>query len=105
MDMWESCIPTLIFEKALESMRARKPVPLDLEREMFLPDGKLPPKRRQLRRRVAVSSVLSSRPPRSWNVLRGAIWGVQRGRAPCRESEGVPQKYFFSPFPTGKGAE
>ena len=43
MDMWESCIPTLIFEKALESMRARKPVPLDLEREMFLPDGKLPP--------------------------------------------------------------
>ena len=43
MDMWESCVPTVLFEKALESMRARAPVPVDLEREMFLPDGKLPP--------------------------------------------------------------
>ena len=42
MDMWEACVPTFVFEKAVESMRTRRPVPLDLEQEMYLPDGKLP---------------------------------------------------------------
>lgn len=42
MDMWEACVPTFIFEKAVESMRTRKSVPLDLEKEMYLPNGVLP---------------------------------------------------------------
>ena len=42
MDMWESCVPTVLFEKAVESMRAHRPVPFDLEDEMYLPNRKLP---------------------------------------------------------------
>ena len=42
MDAWEACIPTLIFEKAVESMRTGQPVAVDITREFYLPDGKLP---------------------------------------------------------------
>ncbi len=42
MDAWEACIPTLIFEKAIESMRTGRPVAVDIEKEFYLPDGKLP---------------------------------------------------------------
>ena len=42
MDAWEACIPTLIFEKAVESMRTHQPVPVDVREEFYLPDGKLP---------------------------------------------------------------
>ena len=42
MDAWEACIPTLIFEKAVESMRTGQPVPIRIEDEFYLPDGKLP---------------------------------------------------------------
>ena len=42
MDAWEACIPTLIFEKAVESMRTRQPVAVDVREEFYLPDGKLP---------------------------------------------------------------
>ena len=42
MDVWEACIPTLIFEKAVESMRARQPVAVDVRKAFYLPDGKLP---------------------------------------------------------------
>ena len=42
MDAWEACIPTLIFEKAVESMRARQPVAVDVRKAFYLPDGKLP---------------------------------------------------------------
>ena len=42
VDMWEACVPTFVFEKAVESMRTRRPVPLDLTEEMYLPDGELP---------------------------------------------------------------
>ena len=42
MDAWEACIPTLIFEKAIESMRTHQPVHVNLEDEFYLPDGKLP---------------------------------------------------------------
>ena len=42
MDIWEACIPTVLVDKALESMRIGQPVPIDLENEMYLPDGKLP---------------------------------------------------------------
>ncbi len=42
MDAWEACVPTLIFEKAIESMRAGRPVPVSIEDEFYLPDGKLP---------------------------------------------------------------
>ena len=42
MDAWEACIPTLIFEKAVESMRAHRPVPVDVREEFYLPDGELP---------------------------------------------------------------
>lgn len=43
MDAWEACIPTLLFEKAVESMRTGRPVPIDVQEEFYLPDGKLPP--------------------------------------------------------------
>ncbi len=43
MDAWESCIPTLIFEKAVESMRSGRPVSLNVVEEFYLPGGKLPP--------------------------------------------------------------
>lgn len=43
MDAWESCVPTLIFEKAVESMRTRRPVAVDVRSDFYLPDGKLPP--------------------------------------------------------------
>ena len=43
MDAWEACIPTLIFEKAVESMRTRQAVSVDVEKEFYLPDGVLPP--------------------------------------------------------------
>ena len=39
MDAWEASIPTLIFEKAVESMRTGKPVPVDVEKEFYIPDG------------------------------------------------------------------
>lgn len=42
MDAWEACIPTLIFEKAVESMRTHQPVPVDVREEFYLPGGKLP---------------------------------------------------------------
>ena len=42
MDAWEACVPTLIFEKAIESMRTHQPVPVNIEDELYLPDGKLP---------------------------------------------------------------
>ncbi len=42
MDAWEACIPTLIFEKAVESMRTHRPVPVDVREEFYLPDGQLP---------------------------------------------------------------
>ena len=42
MDAWEACVPTLIFEKAVESMRTGQPVPVNIEQEFFLPDGRLP---------------------------------------------------------------
>ena len=42
MDAWEACIPTLIFEKAVESMRTHQPVPVDVREEFYLPDGELP---------------------------------------------------------------
>ena len=42
MDAWEACIPTLIFEKAVESMRTHQPVPVDVREDFYLPDGKLP---------------------------------------------------------------
>ncbi len=42
MDAWEACIPTLLFEKAVESMRTGRPVPVDVHEEFYLPDGKLP---------------------------------------------------------------
>lgn len=42
MDAWEACIPTLIFEKAVESMRTHQPVPVDLRNDFYLPDGHLP---------------------------------------------------------------
>ena len=43
MDAWEACIPTLIFEKAVESMRTGRAVPVDVAKEFYLPDGVLPP--------------------------------------------------------------
>ncbi len=43
MDAWEACIPTLIFEKAVESMRTGKAVAVDVTKEFYLPDGELPP--------------------------------------------------------------
>ena len=42
MDAWEACIPTLIFEKAVESMRTHQPAPVDIREAFYLPDGKLP---------------------------------------------------------------
>ena len=42
MDAWEAAIPTLIFEKAVESMRSGQPVPVRVEDEFFLPNGTLP---------------------------------------------------------------
>ncbi len=42
MDAWEACIPTLIFEKAVESMHTHQPVPVDVREEFYLPHGKLP---------------------------------------------------------------
>ena len=42
MDAWESCVPTLIFEKAVESMRTGQLVPVSVHDEFYLPDGRLP---------------------------------------------------------------
>ena len=42
MDIWETCVPTVIFEKAIESMRTHQPVPVNMPDELYLPDGKLP---------------------------------------------------------------
>ena len=42
MDAWEASVPTLIFEKAVESMRTGRPVPVNIKDEFYLPDGKLP---------------------------------------------------------------
>jgi predicted dehydrogenase len=42
MDAWEASVPTLIFEKAVESMRTGQPVPVNIEDEFYLPDGRLP---------------------------------------------------------------
>ena len=42
MDAWEACVPTLIFEKAVESMHTHQPVPVNIQDEFYLPDGKLP---------------------------------------------------------------
>ena len=42
MDIWEACVPTVIFEKAVESMRTRQPVPVDMKQAFYLPKGKLP---------------------------------------------------------------
>ena len=42
MDAWEACIPTLIFEKAIEAMHTRQPVPVEVKKEFYLPDGRLP---------------------------------------------------------------
>ena len=42
MDAWEAAVPTLIFEKAIESMRTGQPVPVNIREEFYLPGGKLP---------------------------------------------------------------
>ena len=42
MDPWEANVPTVIFEKALESMRSRRAVPINMADEFYLPNGKLP---------------------------------------------------------------
>lgn len=42
MDAWEANVPTVIFEKALESMRSRRAVPVEMEKEFYLPEGRLP---------------------------------------------------------------
>jgi predicted dehydrogenase len=42
MDAWEANVPTVIFEKAVESMNSRRPVAVDMAQEFYLPDGKLP---------------------------------------------------------------
>ena len=42
MDAWEASIPTILFEKAVESMRTVLPVPVDVTNEFYLPDGVLP---------------------------------------------------------------
>ena len=43
MDIWEACVPTVIFEKAVESMRTHQPVAVNMRDEFYLPDGLLPP--------------------------------------------------------------
>lgn len=43
MDAWEACIPTLLVDKAVESMHSGRPVSVDVQNEFYLPDGKLPP--------------------------------------------------------------
>lgn len=42
MDAWEANVPTVIFEKAVESMKTRRAVPVNIMDEFYLPDGKLP---------------------------------------------------------------
>ena len=42
MDAWESSIPTLLTEKAVESMRSGLPVNVDVMKGFYLPNGKLP---------------------------------------------------------------
>ena len=42
MDAWEANVPTVLFEKAVESMNSRHPVAVDMAQEFYLPDGKLP---------------------------------------------------------------
>jgi len=42
MDAWEANVPTVIFEKAVESMNTRRAVPVDMTAEFYLPNGKLP---------------------------------------------------------------
>lgn len=42
MDAWESSIPTLIFEKAVESMKTGQPVNIDVQKDFYIPNGILP---------------------------------------------------------------
>ena len=42
MDPWEANVPTVIFEKAVESMKTRRAVPVNMSDEFYLPNGKLP---------------------------------------------------------------
>ena len=42
MDVWEASVPTFIFEKAIESMRLRRPVPVDIRDACWTTDGNLP---------------------------------------------------------------
>ena len=43
MDPWESNVPTVIFEKAVQSMETRRAVPVNMLDEFYLPNGVLPP--------------------------------------------------------------
>ena len=42
MDPWEANVPTVIFEKAVQSMKTRQAVPVDMRDEFYLPNGVLP---------------------------------------------------------------
>ena len=42
MDAWEANVPTVIFEKAVESMKTRRAIPVDMTKEFYLPNGHLP---------------------------------------------------------------
>ena len=42
MDPWEANVPTVIFEKAVESMKTRRAVPVNMADEFYLPNGELP---------------------------------------------------------------
>ena len=42
MDPWEANMPTVIFEKAVESMKTRRAVHVNIAEEFYLPNGKLP---------------------------------------------------------------
>ena len=42
MDSWEANVPTVIFEKAVESMKTRRAVPVNMADEFYLPNGELP---------------------------------------------------------------
>lgn len=43
MDAWEACMPTLLFEKAIQSMESHHPQPINYAEDFYLPDGVLPP--------------------------------------------------------------
>ena len=43
MDVWEACMPTLLFEKAILSMESHQPQPINYAEDFYLPDGVLPP--------------------------------------------------------------